>query len=205
MQRERASLAVLSESAKCRSGRERDLSAETLPSALGGKAPDAFGNQERKAAQDDRNMVVPTAIAPAFEMVEPELALQVLVNAFGPPALLEQTQKLFSRSVLVDGGDVEFVRCCFTFFPLDDQSHNGALGQLHFLKREAGAQGCFAPLSPCETTVAVLLRELIDADALARPTEALERAHACVRINAEEVLEAMRANLRSKRSGASVE
>jgi len=50
-------------------------------------------------------MVVPTAIAPAFEMVEPELALQVLVNAFGPPALLEQTQKLFSRSVLVDGGD----------------------------------------------------------------------------------------------------
>jgi hypothetical protein len=49
--------------------------------------PHSFGNDERVAAQDDRDVVVPAGKPPAFVVVEPQLVLEILIGAFDAPAL----------------------------------------------------------------------------------------------------------------------
>jgi hypothetical protein len=49
--------------------------------------PHTFGNDERVAAKDDRDVMVPAGKASAFVVVEPELVFEILVGALGSPAL----------------------------------------------------------------------------------------------------------------------
>jgi hypothetical protein len=72
--------AVMKLSAKCRSGRERLRVVAQRPSGRGGKTPHAFSDDERVAAEGDGDVVVPAGEASSFEVVEPDLALQVFVD-----------------------------------------------------------------------------------------------------------------------------
>jgi hypothetical protein len=83
MTRAMARRAVMNESSKWRSGLACERVGFFLPSGLGGKGPHPFGHNEGVAAQSDGDMVMPTAKAAAFEMVEAELALEILVHALG--------------------------------------------------------------------------------------------------------------------------
>ncbi len=59
--------------------------------------PRAFGDDERVAGKDDRDVMLPTGKAPTFVVIEPKLALQVLVRAFGAPALHDGTNQSLAR------------------------------------------------------------------------------------------------------------
>jgi len=59
MTRATASRAVIKESGKCRSGRERLRVAASWPSIRGGKTPHAFSDDEREAAEHDGDVVMP--------------------------------------------------------------------------------------------------------------------------------------------------
>ncbi len=50
---------VMNESTKWRSGREAERTGFTLPFGRGGGMPQPFGEHERVAAQDDRDVMVP--------------------------------------------------------------------------------------------------------------------------------------------------
>src|SRR5580693_5563033 len=80
--------AVMKESSKWRSCRALDRIARTRPSARGGKMPQALAEDERVAAEDDGDMVIPAAEGSAFVMIQPKLALEILVHALGAPAFL---------------------------------------------------------------------------------------------------------------------
>src|SRR5580704_3394974 len=84
-----ASRIVANESSKWRSGRAVERVVFFLPSVRGGKMPRTFGDDERVAAEDDGDMMVPAGERAALEVVEPELPLELLVRVLGPPALLD--------------------------------------------------------------------------------------------------------------------
>jgi hypothetical protein len=56
----------------------------------GGKTPRAFGGDEGEASECDRDVVVPAWVAAALEVVEAELALEVLIDPFDRPASLRR-------------------------------------------------------------------------------------------------------------------
>src|SRR5271170_7824185 len=78
-----ASRAVMNESWKWRSGRERERVGLRSPSGRGGKAPHSFGNDERVAAECDGDVVVPAREAAPLEVIEAQLALEILVQSLG--------------------------------------------------------------------------------------------------------------------------
>jgi hypothetical protein len=59
MARAIANLTVMNESLKWRSGRDRERWTSLRPSGRGGKTPHTFSDDERVAAEGDRNMVMP--------------------------------------------------------------------------------------------------------------------------------------------------
>ena len=85
---------VMNESAKWRSGRDRERTVATRPGGRGGKSADAFSDHEGVAAEDDGDVVMPAWEGPPLEVVEPELALEVLVHPLGAPAFLEEADDL---------------------------------------------------------------------------------------------------------------
>src|SRR6266536_2775441 len=84
-----ASLTVMKESAKCLSGRDRLRVGLTRPSSRGGEMPRAFGDDERVAAKNDGDVMVPSGKRASLEVVEPELAFEVFIRTFGSPAFLD--------------------------------------------------------------------------------------------------------------------
>lgn len=60
----------------------------------GGKRTQSFGYDERVAAQHDGDVMVPAGERAALEVVEPELALELLVSALGLPTLLDGANDL---------------------------------------------------------------------------------------------------------------
>ena len=86
----------MKESGKWRSGRARLRTSWTGASSRGGKSASALGNDEGKTCECDGHVVVPTAEAPSFEMVEPKLALEILVRTLSSPALLDDSQGLLA-------------------------------------------------------------------------------------------------------------
>lgn len=71
MARATARRAVMNESAKWRSGRASVRTSGTSPSGREGKNAIAFCHHERVAAQGDGDVVMPSAEAATFEVVEP--------------------------------------------------------------------------------------------------------------------------------------
>ena len=67
---------LANESAKCLSGRAL-VCVRVDGRVRGGKMPRTFGDDERVAAEDDRDVMVPAGEGSPFEVVEPQLALEL--------------------------------------------------------------------------------------------------------------------------------
>ena len=91
----------MKESGKWRSGREGLRTSWTGFSSRGGKSGGAFGNDESKTRKGNGHVMVPTAKASPFEVVETQLALEVLVCTLGSPALLDDSHGLLARKTAV--------------------------------------------------------------------------------------------------------
>lgn len=91
------------ESAKCRSGRASDRVVATRPPGRGGKSSRPFGHEEGIAGEDAADVVLPADVRAPLEVVQSQLALEVLVHALGAPALLDASDELFSGHRLREG------------------------------------------------------------------------------------------------------
>src|SRR5579863_1510312 len=92
-----------SEAWKCRSSRDSDRVVGFFASngARGGKTPRTFGGKEGVTAEHARDVVMPASIPATLEVIEAELLLQILVDAFGVPALLEKPDEVLERATAV--------------------------------------------------------------------------------------------------------
>jgi len=81
----------------------------------------AFGDDERVAAQGNGDVVVPTAKAPTFEVVEPQLALQIFVDTFRAPPLHDQANELPLGDVLGQGGEEVIGGLFLAVAPFDEE------------------------------------------------------------------------------------
>jgi hypothetical protein len=79
----------MKESAKWRSGRDLERLVTILPSSRGGKSAAPLRDDERVAAEDDGDVMVPTHEGPSLEVVEPELSFELLIHPLRPPAFLD--------------------------------------------------------------------------------------------------------------------
>ena len=86
----------MKESSKWRSCRALERIARTRPSARGGKTPQALAEDERVAAEDDGDVVIPAAEGSTFVVIQPQLALEIFVHALGAPAFLRDPHQLLS-------------------------------------------------------------------------------------------------------------
>src|SRR6202044_1028300 len=97
--------AVMKESSKWRSCRALERIARTRPSARGGEMPQALAEDERVAAEDDGNVMIPAAEGPPFVVIQPQLAFEVLVHSLGAPAFLRDPHELLSTRRLAHPRD----------------------------------------------------------------------------------------------------
>ena len=91
-----ASRNVMMESSKCLSGRAFDRVASTRPSGLRGESARSLGHEKRVAGQHATEVMLKSDIRAALEVIQTQLALEVLVDAFGAPSLLETADELLS-------------------------------------------------------------------------------------------------------------
>ena len=90
--------------------------------------PQPFAEHERVAAQDDGDVVIPPAIRPPFVVIEPELALEVLVDTLGAPALLGDAHELLAARLSVHSRERVVRRSDFAVRPFDEQPMQPAVG-----------------------------------------------------------------------------
>ena len=86
----------MKESGKCRSGRAGLRTNWTGASSRGGESAGAFGDDEGETCEGNGHVVVPPTEATPLKMVKAQLALEILVHAFGSPALFDYTYGLFA-------------------------------------------------------------------------------------------------------------
>src|SRR5258708_15041958 len=80
---------VMNESTKWSSGRAEVRCSLIGPSLRGGKMPHAFRDNERVAADSDRDVVMPSGKRAALKVVQPEFPFQILIGPLGAPALFD--------------------------------------------------------------------------------------------------------------------
>lgn len=169
----------MKESTKCRSGRDRERMGFSIPSRRGGKTPHPFSNDERVAAQDDGDVMVPARERAAFEVVEPELALELLIRALGAPSFLDDANDLLLAHAAGHRREDELRRLILAIGPLDHEPHRLAVtgvgtvvvGDLDASEREAGgelATGADAPGEPPKGAATELDAEFFAATATPR-------------------------------------
>jgi hypothetical protein len=83
--------------------------------------PRTFSDDERLAAQDDRDVMMPTGEPSAFEVIEAEFTLEVLVGALGAPALHDQSYELLARHLVRERAEEVIRRLRFPVSPLDQE------------------------------------------------------------------------------------
>jgi hypothetical protein len=88
--------------------------------ARGGKTPCSLGGEKGEARDRAGDVVVPASEAPALKVIEAELLLEVLLDAFGVPAVLEELDEVLKRTASVRE-QVEVHRLCFVVAPLADE------------------------------------------------------------------------------------
>ena len=59
--------------------------------------PHTFGDDERVAAQDDGDVMVPAGEPPAFIVIESKLVLEILIGALDAPTLHHPSHQLLLR------------------------------------------------------------------------------------------------------------
>ena len=128
--------------------------------------PRAFSDDERVAAQDDRDVVMPSREASALEVVEPELALEIFVSAFGSPALHNDADEPLSADAGGQRREEVVGRLVFAIAPFDQQPERLTLSKRHCIvvRRhdtvggEACAEvtlGAFAPSATAELSASM--------------------------------------------------
>ena len=127
MARAIASRMVAKLSAKCRSGRARLRVVFQRPSGRGGEMPHTFGDDERVAAEDDRDVMMPAGKPTAFVVVEAELVVEILVRAFDPPALHHTAHQLFLRRTTRQRAEETVRGGVLVVTPFDQQPHGFTL------------------------------------------------------------------------------
>ena len=76
-----------------------------------GKAPCPLCNDEGETHQSNCYVVVPAGIGTTLEVVEPELAFELFMGAFGSMAFLDQADQLHSGRAPGQSDQLEFARC----------------------------------------------------------------------------------------------
>ena len=122
--------AVMKESSKWRSCRAFERVARTRPSARGGKMPQALAEDERIAAENDGDMVMPATKGAPFVVIEPELALEVFVHALGAPAFLRDAYEMLSARRPAHARERVVRRRLFVVRPLDQQPVMACRGEI---------------------------------------------------------------------------
>ena len=111
----------MKESAKCRSGRARLRTSWTGAFSRGGKSAGALRDDEGETCESDGHVVMPSTEATSLEMVESQLALEVLVCTLGSPALFDDTHSILVREptarLVRKPQNMMLRRCCFAVFP----------------------------------------------------------------------------------------
>lgn len=148
---------VARESTKWRSGRARERTGMTRPSARGGKSPGTFGHEEGVRAQDGGDMVMPPGEAPSLEVIEPQFTLELLVSLLGAVALLEEADDLLLRHPAGERGQEERRGLLGSDGPLHqqpllDRLESRLARHLHAVKGEPGGELAARPLPPCAST-----------------------------------------------------
>src|SRR5579859_939061 len=164
-----ASRVVMNESAKWRSGRDRDRTVSTGPDGRGGKSADALGDDEIVAAHDDRDVMVPARVGATLEVIEAELTFEVLVHAFRAPAFLEDPYDLLLAHDARQGREHELAGLTLSLGPLGHEPKRLAVGEsdavvvrrLDANKGEARLQLAARPVAPGESAEC-LARECSD-------------------------------------------
>src|SRR3954470_4072794 len=98
---------VMNESGKCRSGRSSVREGLVRFSGRGGKSAGVLRADEGVAAQNSRDVMVPATKAPPLEVVEAQFAFEVLVDALGAPALLDDPNQTLVAHLRWHGREVE--------------------------------------------------------------------------------------------------
>src|SRR5450755_3945514 len=144
-------------------------------------------------------MVVPAAEAAPLEVVEPKLALHLLVDGLRSPALLERAHDLLGRHRARQRRERVLRRLLLTFGPLDEQPERLArcrlgavvMPDLHAPKREVGAELAPRSLAPGDAAKRPSTeRQSKGARALPLGTPAvgpIDEPHRCRRVDAQSV------------------
>src|SRR5271165_7134440 len=110
-----------------------------------------LGDHEGVATEREGDVVVPSAPASSLEVVEAQLALHVLVDALGPPALLEDAHHLLGAELPGDRDQREVGGLGLGLGPFDDQVLLDA-GNANATPSESRAEGSRAALAPRDAT-----------------------------------------------------
>ena len=122
--------AVMKESAKWRSGRDVDRVVRICAFGRGGKSAGAFSDHEGITAEDDGDVVVPADEGAALEVIEPQLALELLVSALDLPALLDRADDRLLAHAPTQRREEELRRLRLVLGPLDDEPERLAIARV---------------------------------------------------------------------------
>src|SRR5207247_3239460 len=118
-------------------------------------------------------VMMPSRKASSFEMVEPELALEVFVHALGSPTLLDEVHEVLHRKIVRQGGEMELGGLGLVVAPLHQQPYRltviaigafiGNDDTAHGEARRKRVLGSLAPSDAAEASASELRREVTHA------------------------------------------
>ena len=151
--------------------------------------PHPFGQDERVAAENDRDVMVPARKPPALIVIEAELALEILVRALGSPALHHHPYQLLLGQSLRERAEDVVGRLLLVVTPFDQQPYRFTLldsiatvvGRDDAAKCKPGREvllGSRAPGAPAKAAALLNpLCEIPNADDLFTPSTDLVKDH----------------------------
>src|ERR1700722_7390750 len=112
--------------------------------------PQPLAEDERVAAENDGDMMIPAAEGTSFVVIQPEFALEVLVHALGAPAFFRDPYELLSARRLAHPRERVVRRGLLPVGPLDQEPVKAAVGvaRVHLEHREPRAHRTATALLP---------------------------------------------------------
>src|SRR5580700_3582403 len=144
----------MKESSKCRSCRAFERITGTRPSARGGEMPQSFAEDERVAAEDDGDVMMPAAEGAALEVIQAKLAFEIFIDALGTPSFLGDPNELVAAWRLAHARERVVRRRLLVLRPLDEEPMLTTVGvaRIHLDHRESRDQSAAASLPPGRRT-----------------------------------------------------